>query len=105
MTQKAAPFFEHAHPIIIEVVFSFPELVSAYKKSASYGFLTPCLNLEKTNDLIPRKRLERRTDGWKDRQTLFHRTLLASAVGPIIATYLRKSSNKLKIPSKIFTID
>ena len=43
-------------------------------------------NLEKTNDAIPRKRRDRktdgRTDGWKDRQTLFHRTLLATARGP-----------------------
>ena len=46
----------------------------------------------KTNDTIPRKRLEdRRTegqkdgwkDGWKDRQTLFYRPLPATAKGLI----------------------
>ena len=31
--------------------------------TALYWFLRPCQNLEKTNDLIPRKRL----DGWMDR--------------------------------------
>ena len=53
----------------------------------SHTTLAPYKNLEKTNDAIPRKRLDRRTDGrtdgWKDRQTLFHRTLPATARGPI----------------------
>ena len=35
-------------------------------RTTSYGFLVPCLNLEKTNDTIPRKRLERRKDGRKN---------------------------------------
>ena len=30
-----------------------------------YGFLAPCQNLEKTNDTIPRQRLDR----WKDGRT------------------------------------
>ena len=34
--------------------------------TTSYGFLAPCQNLEKTNDTIPRKRPDRRKDGWKD---------------------------------------
>ena len=42
------------------------------------GFLAPCRNSEKPNDPIPKKHLDR----WKNGQTLFHRTLLASARGP-----------------------
>ena len=38
--------------------------------TVSYGFLTPYQNLEKTNDIIPRKRTVRRKDG----QTQFYRT-------------------------------
>ena len=52
-----------------------------------YGFIAPCQNLGKTNDTIPRKRLDRRMDKrmeeqkdrQKDRQTLFYRTHLATA--------------------------
>ena len=33
---------------------------------------------EQTNEPIPRKVSDRRTEGWKDRQTLIHRTLLAT---------------------------
>ena len=33
----------------------------------SYRFLAPCQNLEKTNDTIPRKRLDRSTDGRTNR--------------------------------------
>ena len=54
--------------------------------TTSYGFLAPCQKLEKTNDTILRERLgrqkDRRTKGQKDRQTLFHRTLLATGRGP-----------------------
>ena len=46
------------------------------------GFLAPCQNLERTNDAIPQKHPDRRKDGQKDRQTLFHRTLSATARGP-----------------------
>ena len=31
--------------------------------TTSYGFLAPCQNLEKTNDTIPRKHMDR----WKDK--------------------------------------
>ena len=34
--------------------------------SCTTGFLVSCQNLEKTNDTIPRKRPDRRKDGWKD---------------------------------------
>ena len=51
----------------------------------SYGFLASCQNLEKTNDTIPRKCLDRGKDrpkdGQKDKQTLFHRTLPANNGG------------------------
>ena len=40
------------------------------------------LNLEKTNDTIPRKYPDRRKNEQKDRQTLFHRTLPANAGDP-----------------------
>ena len=37
--------------------------------SCTTGFLVSCQNLEKTNDTIPRKCLDRRKDGWKDGRT------------------------------------
>ena len=57
----------------------------ALSRTTSYGFLAPCQNLEKTNDTIPRKRPDRQDgqkDGWKDGQTLFHRTLPVTAGCP-----------------------
>ena len=60
----------------------------------SYRFLAPCQNLEKVDDVIQRKHPDRQTEGWmegrkdgrtegrKDGQTLFHRTLTATARGP-----------------------
>ena len=45
----------------------------ALSPTTSHGFLSPCQKLGKTNDQIPRKLSDRRTDG----QTLFHRTLPA----------------------------
>ena len=54
-------------------------------RTTSYGFLTPCQNLEKVNDTIQRKHPHRRTEGRKDdEQTLFYRTLPATAGGPIM---------------------
>ena len=51
----------------------------------SHGFLASSQNLEKTNDTIPRKCLDRGKDrpkdGQKDKQTLFHRTLPANNGG------------------------
>ena len=67
----------------------------ALSRTTSYGFLAPCQNLEKVNDTIQRKRLDRcmegRTngwmdgwkEGWKDGQTLFYKTLLATVGGSI----------------------
>ena len=57
---------------------SFPEN-RVLSRTYSYEFLAPCQISEKTNDTIPRKRLDRRKDG----QTLFYRTLLATAGGLI----------------------
>ena len=44
----------------------FPEN-PALSRTTSYGFLASCQNLEKTNDKIPTKRLERRKDRRTDR--------------------------------------
>ena len=41
----------------------------AQSRTTSYGFLTPCQNLEKTNDTISRKRLAIRKDGRRDGRT------------------------------------
>ena len=49
-----------------------------FQGKTSSGFLPPYQNLEKTNDTIPGKH----PDSWKDRQTLFYRTLPATAGGP-----------------------
>ena len=54
--------------------------------TTSHGFQAPCQNLEKTNNTVPTKHLDRRMDSGtkrqKDRQTLFHRILPATARGP-----------------------
>ena len=47
--------------------------------TTSHRFLATCQNLEKTNDAIPRKCQDRRTDG----QTLFYKTFPATAGDPI----------------------
>ena len=54
----------------------------ALSRTTSYGFLAPCQNLEKVNDTIQRKRLDR----WRERQT-----------DPILkdtSSYRRGSKNK-----------
>ena len=51
----------------------------ALPRATSYGFPAPCQNLEKNNDPI----LSKHPGRWKDGQTLFCRTLPATAVGPI----------------------
>ena len=50
------------------------------------GFLAPCQNSEKFNDLISRKQLDRCQTLDKDRQTLFHKILSAAAMGLITET-------------------
>ena len=55
----------------------------ALAHTTSNGFLAPCQNLEKVNGTIQRKCPNRRTEGQKDGQTLFYRTLPATAAGPI----------------------
>ena len=47
--------------------------------TTSYEFLAPWQISEKTNDTIPRKHLEEGRRGWKDGQTLFYRTFLATS--------------------------
>ena len=73
-------------PILGAKIFFLENL--APPRTTSYGFLASCQNLEKNNDIIPRKcpgrhGTEGRKDGRKDRQILFHRTLSANAGGPI----------------------
>ena len=62
----------------------FPENPDLSSKS-SYRFLELCQNSEKTNDTIPRKCLDRRTDERSEGRTdPFYRTLPATAGGPKI---------------------
>ena len=41
----------------------------ALSSTTSYEFLAPCQKLKETNDTIPRKRLDKRTEGRKDGRT------------------------------------
>ena len=66
-------------------------------RTTSYGFLAPCQNLEKTNDTIPRKHPDGQKDGQKDGQTLFYRTLSATAGGSISQLRGIAVDNKNKI--------
>ena len=70
------PYFVPFSPFLRQNLL--PQKIQALSLTISHGFLIPCQNLENVNDAIPRKRLWRRTDGWKvlkvDRQTLFYRT-------------------------------
>ena len=50
----------------------------------SHGILAPYQNLEKTNDIIPRKRPDR-----QDGQTLFYRTLPATTRGSMLPSQLQ----------------
>ena len=52
---------------------------SAVSRTIWYRFLSAYWNLEKTNDTIPRKGLNRQNYRWKDGQTLFYRAPLAPA--------------------------
>ena len=69
--------FGSIFPIFGGKIF-FPEN-PVLSRTTPYEFLAPCQNLEKINDTIPRKCLDRQKDG----QILFHRTLPATARGPI----------------------
>ena len=62
---------------------------SSLSRTASYGFLAPCQNFKKVNDTVQKKSPDGRKDGRKDRQTLFYRTLPATAGGPIYKDYFR----------------
>ena len=56
---------------------------------------------EKTNDTIPDRQKDRRTEGQKDRQTLFHKILPAKTRGPknkkLIKINKQKNKNKKQI--------
>ena len=64
----------------------------ALSSTTSYGFLAPCQNSEKVNDTIQRKCPDRWKNGRMDGQTLFYRTLPATARGP--AVYRREGIGK-----------
>ena len=73
--------------------------------TTSYGFLATCQNLEKVNDTIQRKhpdrwmegQTERRTDGRKDGQILFSRTLPTTAGGPISTAAVNPRHLKVQV--------
>ena len=57
----------------------------ALSHTTSYGFLALYQNLEKTIDTNSKQtpgQMEGQKDGWKGRQTILHRTLLANARDP-----------------------
>ena len=64
--------------------------------TASYGFLSPCQNLAKTNNTIPRKHLDGQKDGQKDRQILFYRTFSGYRQGSNNVLYQNKIIRKVK---------
>ena len=64
------PFLTHFLNFLRKKIFLENQALS---RTTSYGFLAPCQDLEKTNDTIPRKRLDRRKDG---------QTLAANTGGP-----------------------
>ena len=70
--------FQYIQKTLFLALFRFNFSGTALSRRTSYGFLTPCKNLEKSNYTLPRKCQERREDG----QTLFHRNLLATAGRP-----------------------
>ena len=53
--------------------------------ATSYGFLASCKNIEKTNDTIPRKHLDRWKDGRKDKR-MDRRTDRPYFIGPFQLT-------------------
>ena len=55
--------------------------------TTSHGILVPCQNLEKINDITPRKQPDTSKDGRKGGQTLFYITLPATA-GSSMKVYL-----------------
>ena len=61
---------------IFEAKKFFPENL-ALSRTTSYRFLAPCQNLERME-----VQKDGRTEGWKDGQTLFYRTLPATTWGP-----------------------
>ena len=68
----------------------FPEN-PALSRTTSYGLLAPCQNSEKTNDTIPRKRLDGRTD----RPYFIGPLRLPPGLGPI--NFWKKQTKKLFI--------
>ena len=75
------PIFCHFPHLLGKKIFSKIWLLC----TATHWPIKPCQVSEKTNEPIPRKLPDGRTEGWKDRQTLIHRTLPATAAGLIKA--------------------
>ena len=72
------PFLAHFPHFLSKKIFSKNLVLS---RTTTHGPLTPCWVSEKTNEPFPRKRPYGRTERWKDRQILIHRTLVATAGG------------------------
>ena len=64
----------------------FPRNLAVTHNLIRQGFLPPCQNSEKPNDPILRKHPHRRQDRRMDRDTLFHRTIPATARSPTSTT-------------------
>ena len=73
-----------------------------------YGFLAPCQNQEKVNDTVLRKHSDRQLEGWtegrKDGQILFYRTLPATAGCPKMCRSYRQINYK-DFERKIWNLD
>ena len=86
---KKGMVLTHFWPILRAKIFFLEYL--ALSHTTSHGFLAPCQNLENTKTQFQENaqtekwtegRNDKRMQGWKDRQTLFYKTLPATASGP-----------------------
>ena len=79
----------------------FPGISGSVTHNVTWDSSTMPNFRKKTNDTVPRKHLDRstdgRTEGQKDGQTLFYRTFPAIAVGPKIHTHIKKCKNFRKL--------
>ena len=72
------PYFWPIFPIFWAKIFFSKN--SALSRTTPHSPLTPCYVSEKTNELIPRKFPDGRTEGWM----LIHRALMLTVRGPKI---------------------
>ena len=73
----------------------------ALSRTTSSGFLAPYQNLEKVNHTLQKKRLDIWTEGWKDGQILFYKTLQATTTGPKRIQFLKIQLYSIKIKPSI----